>query len=378
MTQVIVKKLKQNSNYKVLVIPEFSSSPSGGARSFFYKLLSIHKKNNISTAVLLEKYQADDVTITKCTDTGASVSVIPNRDPGNRSYLFSLLSGIKNFYSVLMKYKPDVVVISNKAPGMNFGIFLFPVRVVFFMHTYPHFRLPPLQNRITRLIGKYCITNKKKIITVSQYASKKIATDMGVALRSIGVIYNSYNIPVENDLIMQEPFVLTVGHVVQYKNPQIWLKVAQTVIAQNESCRFIWVGEGDMLSFMRGEVNRLGLDNRITFLGFSDRVYDFYKKSSVYFQPSLIENHSLCVVEAMGYGLPCVVSNVGGMPESVIDRETGFLLDPDDVEGFSQKILLCLENPEVAKNLGRKGMARAKELFSPELQEKKIIALYQK
>lgn len=367
-----------NRHLKILLAPEYSESPSGGARHFFYRLLSIHYRNQIDTAVLIEKFQADETTIRKCHDAGVPLYTIPNRKNQHNSSLLSLLKEITYFYKALRKYRPNLVCISNKNPGINLSIFFFPVRIIFFMHTYPFFEMPLIQKLIIWFIAKYLINDRKKIVTVSQYSAMKISRMMGVSTEFIEVIYNQWNEIVEQQSLNSQPVVLTVGHVVEYKNPHLWLRVAQKVIEQNGSARFIWVGDGAMLTLMRDQVIQLNLNNNISFPGFSDQVGNFYSQSCIYFQPSIIESHGKCVVEAMGYGLPCIVSNVGGMPESVINGETGFICEPNDVEGFSQKILLCLENKEMAENLGSNGMARAKKMFSPELQEKKILALYQK
>ena len=69
-------------------------------------------------------------------------------------------------------------------------------------------------------------------------------------------------------------------------------------------------------------------------------------------------------LEAMIHKLPCIGSTVDAIPEIIIDGETGFLIEPDDVKNLSNKIIKLLKNPELSKNMGLKGYERAKNLYN--------------
>jgi glycosyltransferase involved in cell wall biosynthesis len=62
----------------------------------------------------------------------------------------------------------------------------------------------------------------------------------------------------------------------------------------------------------------------------------------------------MAIMEAMGAGLPVVASRVGGVPDLVREGETGFMIPPDDVETYAEKILLLLNNDQLRQELGRK------------------------
>ena len=85
--------------------------------------------------------------------------------------------------------------------------------------------------------------------------------------------------------------------------------------------------------------------------------------SDIYFQPSLIESHGLSVVEAMRYGLPCVVSNTGGLPESVVNGKTGHVVGANDIDGMVDQIVLLLRNPALRETMGRAGCERYETCF---------------
>jgi len=136
------------------------------------------------------------------------------------------------------------------------------------------------------------------------------------------------------------------------------------------------LGDGELLAPMREMVKTLGLEDRILLPGFVTDPYTWYEKSQVYFQPSFRESHGIAVLEAMSHGIPCVVADTGGLPESVINNETGFVCSPGDVTCFADSILALLGDPELHGRMGLAGRLRTKEYFSEPEQEQKIVALY--
>jgi len=79
------------------------------------------------------------------------------------------------------------------------------------------------------------------------------------------------------------------------------------------------------------------------------------RSSSVIIQKSLKEGFGLTVTEALWKEKPVVASKVGGIPLQIKDSETGFLLDPEDIQGFAEKIVEILKHPKLGKNMGKKG-----------------------
>lgn len=85
--------------------------------------------------------------------------------------------------------------------------------------------------------------------------------------------------------------------------------------------------------------------------------------SAVVIQKSIKEGFCLSVTEALWKGTPVVASNVGGIPSQIEDDENGFLLEPDDVDGFADRIVHLLKKPEMAANMGKKGKEIVREKF---------------
>jgi len=85
--------------------------------------------------------------------------------------------------------------------------------------------------------------------------------------------------------------------------------------------------------------------------------------SSVIVQKSIKEGFCLAVTEALWKGTPVVASNVGGIPLQVIDGENGFLVESDDTQGFADRIIEILHNPDLAKEMGKNGKEIVRKNF---------------
>ena len=172
--------------------------------------------------------------------------------------------------------------------------------------------------------------------------------------------------------------VLTVGHVDHHKNPETWYLVAKKVLKKVPTAQFVWVGEGRLLEEYRDKVRMDGLTESINFVGLSTDVDRYYQEANIYFHPSLTESQGISILEAMSHSLPCIASNVGGIPESVIDNETGFMFEPGDIDGFSDKIITLLLDNELSVALGKKGRERVESNFHIDRQSEDIYELYTK
>jgi glycosyltransferase involved in cell wall biosynthesis len=94
--------------------------------------------------------------------------------------------------------------------------------------------------------------------------------------------------------------------------------------------------------------------------------------------PSLEEGFGLPLAEAMAAGLPTVASRVGGMPEIVVDGETGILVAPGDADALADAIVRVLADPELGRRLGEAGRARAVERYSWDVIAAATVALHRR
>ena len=103
----------------------------------------------------------------------------------------------------------------------------------------------------------------------------------------------------------------------------------------------------------------------IEFKGFVKNVADYYHAAHVYMQPSFTESLGIGVLGALAYKLPCIVTRVGGMQESVINNVNGFTLPEKDLDLFSSKILALVNDESLRIDMGEKGLQHYQRLFTP-------------
>ena len=355
---------------KILVIPEYGSS--GGTMAFTKRLLEINHKNNIETAVLISCDQKTPAMTSFFKEENVEVFMASKRAP---IFFYTLLSPFFDLiycWKVFRSFKPDLIFVSTATIGIYSGISFYPVPAIFMFHAYPLSRMYLPSRLLWRLVAR----KKTPIVTVSEYSARQINNFLGIPDKSVKVVYNSCSPVHFKKSVKKLPIVLTVAHVSWYKNPDRWLSVAIEVIKDKPEVSFIWLGGGALMEKMKERVNALGLNDRIIFKGHNENVAEYYSQAMVYFQPSLLENHSISVVEAMAHGLPCVVSNAGGLPESVVNGETGFTSPTDNVDIFALNINKLLDDKGMRDRMGHAGKLRAEKNFSDSVQEKKILSLY--
>jgi colanic acid/amylovoran biosynthesis glycosyltransferase len=123
------------------------------------------------------------------------------------------------------------------------------------------------------------------------------------------------------------------------------------------------IGEGEERPRLEAEIRRLDLGDVVRLIGVQprDRVADLVRSAAVVVQPSVVlpsgktEGIPVAVMEALAAERPVVASRVSGVPELVVDGETGLLVEPGDESGLTAAIRRLLDDPAQAAELGRAG-----------------------
>ena len=130
--------------------------------------------------------------------------------------------------------------------------------------------------------------------------------------------------------------------------------------------------------YLDGLVGRFGLTGKVHFSGHVPHreLPDRYRASAVVVNPSLSESFGISIVEGMACGLPVVGTRVGGMLETVVDGETGLLVEPERPDLLADAIVSLLQDPERSRRMGASGRARAVARFSWEARADKLLSTY--
>jgi N-acetyl-alpha-D-glucosaminyl L-malate synthase BshA len=168
---------------------------------------------------------------------------------------------------------------------------------------------------------------------------------------------------------------------VHTSNFRILKRVADTVdvLRRLESDRgpmLLLVGDGPDLSHVRDEVARLGMGDRVRFLGEIENVETVVAAADVALFPSESESFGLSALEAMACGVPVITTRVGGLPEVVIDGESGYLHEVGDTKAMAASVDRLLANDDARRAMGQAGVDRAEKLFSLEAMLERHESLY--
>ena len=136
------------------------------------------------------------------------------------------------------------------------------------------------------------------------------------------------------------------------------------------------VGDGELHDDLTAQARTLGIEDCTRFLGLRKDVPELLTAMDVFALPSLNEGMGRVLVEAMALELPIVASRVGGIPDVVIEGETGLLVESANPAELASALKRLVESPEEARRLARAGRAHAVPGFGVESMVDQIAALY--
>ena len=123
-----------------------------------------------------------------------------------------------------------------------------------------------------------------------------------------------------------------------------------------------------------------GLQEHVKLLGKMNAVQikSQLQEADVFLHPAISEGFCNAVLEGQYMGLPVVCTDADGLPENIVDNETGFVVPKWDVQAMADKLAWCYHNREQAKQMGEKGVERVAKYFKLEDQLRSFANFYQK
>lgn len=173
-----------------------------------------------------------------------------------------------------------------------------------------------------------------------------------------------------------EPVVGWVGRLTEIKDCATFLKAAGEVAREMPETRFLVVGDGELRTDLEAQAERLGLKERVRFLGHREDVPALMAAMDLFVLSSLNEGFGRVLVEAMAAGLPIVATIVGGVAEVVGHGETGLLVPSGEPTAMAEAMLAILQDMGMARRFWERGR-RTAEAHSVERMVADFAALYQ-
>lgn len=216
-----------------------------------------------------------------------------------------------------------------------------------------------------------------KVIAVSNYTKNLLVNHYGINADKVAVVHNGHDAPkgaAAKPKDARIPLVLFVGRLTVQKNPVQFLETAVIVRKYIPDAQFVMAGDGPMLEELVNRAAMMGLGDCVIFTGKASRkeVEALYAKASCFVMPSLSEPFGLVALEAVGHGVPVVLSKQSGASE-VIDHS--FTVDFWDTAKMADCIITILREKPLAQQLGAEA-PRILERLTWKNQAELIQSLY--
>jgi glycosyltransferase involved in cell wall biosynthesis/O-antigen/teichoic acid export membrane protein len=180
------------------------------------------------------------------------------------------------------------------------------------------------------------------------------------------------------DQVACTPYLIgAAGRLVEGKGIQYLIDSLPGIVQRFPNAHLVIAGTGRYEKKLRAQVQRLGLDNYVTFAGHIQDMHRFYQSLHVFVLPSLEEVLPTVVLEAAAAETAVVATNVGATAEAILNGVTGLLVKPADVAGLQRAILQLLNNPEKAIAFGRAGHEFVARQFDIQSASKAFYTLAQ-
>lgn len=161
-----------------------------------------------------------------------------------------------------------------------------------------------------------------------------------------------------------------------YKGHRYLLEAAAELAARRPAACSLLVGAGPEEPALRAQATRLGLEDRVRFLGVRPDVPELLAASDLFVLPSLNEGLSLAMLEAMALGVPVVATAVGGAADVLLGGETGWTVRPCDPAALARVIDQALRDPAEARARAARGREVVCREFSIETHVARLEAIY--
>jgi phosphatidyl-myo-inositol dimannoside synthase len=165
--------------------------------------------------------------------------------------------------------------------------------------------------------------------------------------------------------------IITVGRIDKRKGHELVINALPAIINTVPDVLYLIAGTGAHSDFLKKKVFDLRLQDNVVFCGFipDGDIAAFHQLADVFVMPNRVlddgdtEGFGIVFLEANASGKPVIGGACGGALDAIEDGRSGYLVDPMDVDGLTEKIVYLLSNPEVAEQMGKYGRQRAWEYF---------------
>ena len=298
-------------------------------------------------------------------------------------------------FRLIKSEKPDIIHTHTAKAGMIGRLAAILSGVTYIVHTFHghvlHSYFGPVKTRIFTMIERLLAMFTCRIVVISPLQYRELCHQIKIApSRKFSIIPLGFDLgqflnaedhsgELRRELQISENELLVgiVGRLTAIKNHALFLISAALVLKEITNIRFVIVGDGELATKLKGLAEDLQIQDKVIFLGWSDDMPAIYADLDLVALTSLNEGTPVTLIEAMACEKAVVATAVGGVPDIVLDGETGILVPSGDEERFAAAMIELLEEPCKRRIFGERGRESVRDKYSKERLFADMAELYQ-
>lgn len=296
---------------------------------------------------------------------------------------------------LIKKYKPHILHTRHRTIFTFLPLFLwlFGAKNIV-LHQVTAWELGHLKKKNIIKRTLLCLRNKlacwplTRIVVISKHVKQCVIESSGTRERKIKLIYNGINLEKyktekfgDNDITGRDKnlrYISTIGAARPGKGLNYFLDACQKINMVDQKVRFFFVSYGGSDDSYKKRSEELGISDKVSFLQNISDAERIFNLSSVFVCPTTMEEaFGAVITEAMACRVPVVASRVGGIPEIIVDGETGVLVNPKDADAIAKSCLRILNDNDLKEKMGTAARKRVEDLFDLKRAVRETIDLYQ-
>lgn len=263
-------------------------------------------------------------------------------------------------------------------------------KIIYTAHGFHFYKGAPLINRtIFKWVEIWLSHYTDAIITINKEDYKNVQK---FRLRKNGNVYYVPGVGIDINKIKKERekreellkhidannkdiLVISVGELNRNKNNRVIIEALGKL--RDKRIHYILCGTGEKKEELISLSKQFNIENNVHFLGYRSDIYELLKSCDIFVMPSYREGLSRALMEAMSAGMPCIVSKIRGNVDLIEEGKGGFLINPNDIDGFSKAIVNVIDNKELKCEMGVYNLKKIRE-FDVENIKEEMKKIYKK
>jgi glycosyltransferase involved in cell wall biosynthesis len=278
---------------------------------------------------------------------------------------------------IINQFKPDLIAAHSSKTGIlgRLASQITKVPCVFTAHGWSFTPGIPEPNRTIYLwLEKLTASLADKIICVSEY-DRQIGLKAGINSDKLLTIHNGMkDVAVDSKANPAPSEPIKVAMVARFDRQKDQATLIEAF--KDLNAKLVLIGDGPSLDKTKERVEQLGMNERVSFLGFRQDIAEILAEVQIYALISHWEGLPCTIIEAMRASLPVVASDVGGVSEIVLDGQTGYLVPRGDVKTLCQKLSYLLDNEQARISMGIMGRQKYESQLRFQHMYKRTLSTY--